>query len=127
MRKRVVIALSILAGLTLAISAWAQEGHPLSGTWHGEWHPAPGQTTRIVMYMKWDGKDITGIINPGPNSMPIKSAAFQGWNVHVEADTKDKVHVTADGKMDQVGSYHRTISGTWTQGPAKGEFKLTRD
>jgi hypothetical protein len=57
----------------------------------------------------------------------LKSATFQGWNVHVEADTKDKVHVTMDGKMDQVGSYHRIISGTWTQGPAKGDFKLTRD
>jgi hypothetical protein len=127
MRKRAGIGLSILAGLCVAISAWAQEGHPLVGTWHGEWHPAPGQTTRIVMFMKWDGKDITGIINPGPNAMPIKVATFQGWNVHLEADTKDKVHVTADGKMDQVGSYHRTIAGTWTQGPAKGDFKLTRD
>jgi hypothetical protein len=127
MRKRAGIGLSILAGLCVAISAWAQEGHPLVGTWHGEWHPASWQTTRIVMFMKWDGKDITGIINPGPNVMPIKVATFQGWNVHLEADTKDKVHVTADGKMDQVGSYHRTIAGTWTQGPAKGDFKLTRD
>src|SRR5579871_804750 len=117
----------LLAALALALPALPQEGHPLSGTWHGEWHPAGGQTTRIVMFMKWDGKDITGIINPGPNSMPLKSATFQGWMVHVEADTKDKVHVTMDGKMGQVGSYHRTISGTWTQGPAKGDFKLTRD
>src|SRR5271169_4834049 len=108
--------LSVLAALSLGILASAQEGHPLAGTWHGEWHPAPGQTTRIVLYMKWDSKNIVGIINPGPNAMNLKSATFQGWNVHVEADTKDNVHVVADGKMDQVGSYHRIIAGTWMQG-----------
>jgi hypothetical protein len=32
-----------------------------------------------------------------------------------------------DGKLDNVGSYNRTISGTWTSGAQKGDFKLTRD
>jgi hypothetical protein len=37
------------------------------------------------------------------------------------------VHIEADGKIDNLGSYNRSISGTWTQGTAKGEFKVTRD
>ena len=79
------------------------------------------------MVMRWDGKEVTGMINPGPNAIPLKVADFSGWQVHLEADAKDKAHIVADGKMDKVGSYHRTITGTWTQGSAKGNFTLTRD
>lgn len=83
--------------------------------------------------MKWDSKNVTGMINPGPNSMPLKVAALDAanWTVHFEADGKDQsgnpVHIVADGKLDHIGSYNRTITGTWTQGSTKGDFKLTRD
>ena len=40
---------------------------------------------------------------------------------------KDGAQALADGKLDNIGSYNRTIAGAWTQGAAKGEFKLTRD
>ena len=50
--------------------------------------------------------------------------------VHFEADAKDKagnpVHVVADGKLENIGSYNRTITGTWTEGDAKGDFKITQ-
>jgi hypothetical protein len=32
-----------------------------------------------------------------------------------------------DGKLDNLGSYNRTLTGTWMQGPVKGDFKVTRD
>lgn len=113
--------------------AIAQEGHPLTGTWHGDWNSAPGQKTRIVMFMKWDTKNIVGTINPGPKGGPIAAATLdpEKWTVHFEGDTKDAsgklVHVSADGKLDNIGSYNRTITGTWTQGGMKGDFKITRD
>ena len=47
--------------------AFAQEGHPLTGTWHGEW-TASGQKSSIVMALKWDTKNMVGTINPGPRS-----------------------------------------------------------
>jgi hypothetical protein len=115
----------VLLFATLVATMSAQEGHPLAGTWHGEWHPPSGPAARIVMYMKWDGQNVVGTINPGPNGAALKVATFQGWNVHFEADAKE--HISADGKVENVGSYHRTISGTWAQGSAKGSFKLTRD
>ena len=53
------------------------------------------------------------------------------WSVRIAADLKDSsgkpVHVVADGKLEDLGSYHRTISGTWRQGTATGNFKLTRE
>ena len=52
------------------------------------------------------------------------------WTVHIEADGKDEkgnpTKVVADGKLENIGSYNRTISGTWTQGTAKGTFRLKR-
>ena len=124
------IAFFPLCCLTLLPVA-AQEGHPLTGTWHGDWGATPTQRTRVVMYMKWNSKNIVGTINPGPKSIPLKVATLDAdkWMVHFEADTKDQspVHIVIDGKLDNIGSYNRTITGTWTQGSTKGDFKLTRD
>jgi hypothetical protein len=133
MIRRVSAIVINVAIACLATVAFAQEGHPLTGTWHGEWSPAAGQKTRIVMALKWDTKNVVGTLNPGPRSAPFKEVTLdpEKWMVHFEADTKDQagnpVHVVADGKLENIGSYNRTITGTWTQGAAKGEFKITRD
>jgi hypothetical protein len=109
--------------------SWAQEGHPLTGSWHGEWHPAAGQKIPIFIYMKWNSKAIEGTINPGRNAVPLKVADLDAsnWTVHLEGDTKDQKHIVIDGKLDNIGSYNRTITGTWTEGSMKGDFKITRD
>jgi hypothetical protein len=133
MIQRVKSVALALAMASLAATALAQEGHPLTGSWHGEWSPSAAQKNRIVMFLKWDTKNVTGTLNPGPRSAPLKVVTLdpEKWMVHFEADAKDQsgspVHIVADGKLDNIGSYNRTITGTWTQGAAKGEFKITRD
>jgi len=83
--------------------------------------------------MTWDGKSIAGTINPGPEAMTLGRVTvdYAKWTVRIEADGKDSsgkpVRVLAGGKIDALGSWHRTLSGTWTQAGAKGTFKLTRD
>jgi len=83
--------------------------------------------------MHWDGKNVTGLINPGPDSIPIASVFVDvtNWIIRIEADTKDQsgepVHIAAEGRLEDLGSYHRTISGAWNQGTTKGTFKITRD
>jgi len=83
--------------------------------------------------MNWDGKNITGTINPGPDAVPIATVFvdWTNWSVRIEADTKDKagnpVHIAAEGRVEDIGSYHRKITGTWRQGAAKGDFRITRD
>jgi hypothetical protein len=126
MRRRSFLGLSLLV---FSVTAWAQEGHPLTGSWHGEWHPAAGQKIPIFIYMKWNSKTIEGTINPGRNGVPLKVANLDAsnWTVHFEADTKDQKHIVVDGKLDNIGSYNRTITGTWTEGTMTGDFKLTRD
>src|SRR5580704_7779350 len=117
----------------LAVGALAQEGHPLTGSWHGDWVASATQRTPVFIFMKWDSKNITGSINPGAKAAPFKVATLDpsNWTVHFEADGKDPagapVHIVMDGKLENIGSYHRTITGTWLQGAVKGDFKITRD
>ena len=117
----------------LAFTLSAQQGHPLTGTWSGDWGTTPTQRNAITLVMNWDGKNVTGILNPGPDSIPIASIYLDvtNWTVRIEADAKDQAgkaaNVVAEGKLEDIGSYHRTINGSWQQGPAKGDFRLTRD
>jgi hypothetical protein len=123
-----LIAVSIFQG-----PASAQEGHPLVGTWSGDWGPTSSHRNQITIVMNWDGKNVSGIINPGPDSIPIRSVTLDSikWTVHLEADAKDAsgnpVRFIADGKLEDILSYNRTLTGTWSHGKGKGDFKVRRD
>ena len=104
----------------------------MTGTWNGDWGPTPTQRTPVTLVMTWDGKEVKGILNPGPDSATtVVSVDVAKWAVRFEADVKDQsakqVHVTADGKVEDIGNYHRTIEGAWRQGTTNGNFKLTRE
>jgi hypothetical protein len=118
----------LLACLTLAVVALAQQGHPLTGTWTGDWGASPTQRNQMTFVMNWDGKNVTGIINPGPDAIPISSVYVDvtNWTVRIEAEAKG-THISAEGRLEDIGSYHRTIKGTWHQGTVTGDFRLTRD
>ena len=133
MRSRTAARVCVIAFAALSIGLAAQEGHPLTGTWSGDWGATADKRTRITLVMTWDGKSIAGTINPGPEAMTLGRVTvdYAKWTVRIEADGKGSsgkpVRVLADGKIDALGSWHRTLSGTWTQAGAKGTFKLTRD
>ena len=139
-RKEHKLILRGLRGLCVLVSVLslagvsAQEGHPLVGTWYGEWGPSPQERHDVTIIMSWDGKKIDGTIDPGPDAVPFKTATLDSstWTVHIEAERAAKANVAAaryviDGKISNLGSYNRTLAGTWTQGTTKGDFKLTRD
>jgi len=124
---------SVLAALLVAVPALAQFGHPLKGTWSGDWGPTKENRTHVVLELNWDGKAITGNINPGPKAAPITKAELNPdtWGVHLEGDGKGAsgavVHYVIDGKLENIGAYQRVISGTWTEGGKKGDFKVIRN
>jgi len=126
----------VLVGVVLSFSTAArgQEGHPLVGTWYGDWGPTPQARHDVTVIMTWDGKAIGGTIDPGPDAVPFKTATLDSstWTVHIEAERPAKgataaVRYVIDGKIANLGSYNRSFSGTWTDGATKGDFKLTRD
>lgn len=133
MRLKVFTLLSLLAALALSVSGLAQEGHPLTGVWYGDWGPSAAHRNQVTIIMEWNGKDITGIIDPGPDAIPIKTAVLDSktWTVRIEADAKDQrgqtVAYVAEGKLENIGSYNRTLTGTWNHGNTRGDFKITRD
>jgi hypothetical protein len=124
----VALAVSVLASSPIA----AQEGHPLKGSWLGTWAGNTVHSPDIVFVLNWDGKAITGTINPGTDNIPIKNATLnpQGWIVHLEADAKDPkgqaVTYVIDGKIENLHVPNRGIVGTWKSQRGGGEFKASR-
>lgn len=129
----------LLAVVTVALlvpaGALAQYGHPLKGQWSGT-RTAAGQESRLLLNLDWDGKAITGVINPGPGAATVKSVTFDysklsSWGVKMTAEGKDEngqlVTIAIDGTLENLGAYLRHFHGTWTQGGRKGEFSLTRN
>ena len=130
MRRRILLSLVALALPTLTVG---QEGFPLDGTWRGDWGATPTDRTPVVLIMKWDGANIAGMINPGPNSAPFTLAVLNPdtWTVHIEADDRvdggNPVTIVIDGQLDNIGSYNRTLEGTWRRGDVEGDFRIARE
>jgi hypothetical protein len=127
--------LAVGSAVLAPTGALAQFGHPMKGQWSGT-RTLAGQEGRVLLNLEWDGKAMTGVINPGPNAATVKSVAFDysklaAWGVKITAEGKDEkgqlVAVALDGTLENLGAYVRHFHGTWTQGGRKGEFTLTRN
>lgn len=120
------------ATLMAASPGFGQQGHPLSGSWHGEWGP-PASRTDLTVIMDWDGQRVTGLVNPVTDRAPLRNATLDSgnWTVRFEVDVKgpsdQTLHCVADGRLGQLGSDRRTLSGTWNCGSLASEFEMIRD
>jgi len=122
----------VFACIALTVPAFAQalnegQGHPLKGVWLGDWGADKTHRNPVTIEMNWDGKAITGSMNPGPEAVRFPKAELDPskWAVHLEGDSKG-THYVIDGTIQDLGSPRRYIVGTWTQGTQKGDFKITR-
>lgn len=127
MRAFTVVLFLFVASLTSAPRVAAQEGHPLKGSWIGNWGPAKTHSDDLLMVLNWDGKAITGMINPGTDNIAIKTASLnpEGWVLTIEAAGKD-VTYSFEGKIENLAMHNRTISGTWKSAKESGKFKIQR-
>jgi hypothetical protein len=122
----------ICVAFLLMSVAQAQEGHPMSGVWVGDWTLQGAQPERVVVVLDWQDTELTGTINPGPKAIPIKAAVVDhtDWSLHVEADALDSqgkpVKYVIDGKLDDLGTYNRSLAGSWNAGAEQGTFSITR-
>ena len=138
----------IAAAMALGAPAGAQEGHPLAGTWYGDYGTG-SQKHDLTVILKWDGRNVTGTINPGPNASPIRSAVMditpgkpapEGQNsttgipptfhVRFDVDLPDaaggKERVLFEGTIENPVAGNRSITGTWTRGTERGTFQIRR-
>jgi len=110
----------------------AQEGHPLVGTWHGTWGPNAKERHDVTLVLEYDGKAITGMMNPGPDSVRFDKVTLDpsNWSVHMEATPKGApkpAPIIIDVTIQDITNRYRSLVGTFTQGTVKGDFKATRD
>lgn len=137
MRRR-LLGVVLLATFVLAATIAAQEGHPLVGSWHGDWGMggASRQDLTVVIDYTPDGSGVTGLANPGYEHASLQNIQLTiptptDWHVRFEVELKDKsgkaTRYVAQGTLDKIGSDRRTLIGTWSSGAATGDFTLTRD
>ncbi len=132
MKHKFSLAAACLLATGLCLSSAAQEGHPLTGTWLGTWESNDVHGESVFIVLDWDGKSITGMINPGTDDIPIKSASLDpdGWVVEIEADAKDAagktIHYTIEGQIEHLELPNRSIVGTWKSERGKCAFNVSR-
>ena len=125
MQSRIHVVVSIVICLVMAVSVFAQD--PLSGNWKGDWGPSPGDRNQVTVVLKYDGKALTGTINPDSDAVKLTKATFDPKTgaVHMEAMTPGRggstYHYMIDGKLDK-----GTITGSWNHDTLKGDFKITK-
>ena len=130
MRSRLISAAIVL--VALALPGQAQEGHPLKGSWIGEWAGNETHDEFVVVILDWDGREITGMINPGTDEIRITSAELnpEDWTVRIVADTEDAsgraVDYVIEGTIEDLELPNRYIKGTWQNGNARGDFEIRR-
>jgi hypothetical protein len=130
--RLITILFSSIFCLGAIPQASAQEGHPMSGSWVGDWGIGNNARNRVVIILEWTGSELTGTLNPGANAIPVTSAVVDpaDWSLHMVAQGQDArgraVTYTIDGTLDDLGTYNRTLAGTWQVGSQSGDFSITR-
>ena len=72
---RLLMACLAIGAISIA-PLLGQEGHPLKGSWLGDWGPSKADRNQVFILMDWDGKAITGMINPGTDNIPLAVASL---------------------------------------------------
>jgi hypothetical protein len=124
------LGLALSLGVTVAVSA--QVGHPTKGSWSGYWGTSDAAKRRILLVLDWRDRQITGVINPGPNQVPIDKAELDvdTWTLRLEAQMPtsegNKAPFVTTGQLTNLGSWTtRTYSGTYVFGAETGRFTVT--
>jgi hypothetical protein len=142
-RLRIVCLSAVMA---IALPALAQFGHPLKGSWSGEWREGASREHRLLLEFNWEGKygapgggTLSGTLNPGTDSAAMTNLkltppgggvpnADAPWILHFEATVKDEsgqnVRIVVDGFLENIGAYKRFIHGTFQHGTKKGPFRV---
>ena len=106
----------------------ASVADPLTGTWVGDWGPTQDRRNPVTVAINWDGTNLSGTVNPGPEAVIITKGSFvpDTGMVMMEASANASggkmIHYTVEGKLAE-----GAITGTWMDGDTKGDFKITKN
>jgi hypothetical protein len=119
----------LLAGLLLASTAVAQEGFPLDGTWRGTVNQANGAERTIVLVMQWDGKSVTGTVNPGRDGVDFTGGTLnpEGWKFTLDIRNARGGPIRFEGVIQDLGKYDRLLVGKWTDGAGTVDIRFKHE
>jgi hypothetical protein len=116
-----------MGGGTGNVGADSGQGHPATGTWMGDWGTNMQRRNDVLMLLNWDGKTISGTLNPGGEEVALTgSLDHTRWTMRLEGKSPAGIPVVIDGKIENLGWANRGFVGTWTQGNTKGDFRIKR-
>lgn len=117
------LARTFLLFILMSGTAMAQEGHPLKGSWIGEWTGNETHGDFVLLVLDWDGKNITGVINPGTDNMVIEKAELDptDWSVTIQAGGYE-----LEGTINALELPSRSIVGTWKNQDRGGKLEISR-
>ena len=122
--RSTVMSLGLVLCLSIAGLLFAAD--TISGTWTGEWGPNTFERSQVVAQLKYDGKAVTGTIDPGSSPVTISKGTFNEKTgaLHLEAEGRGRGgarnHYVIDGKLEK-----RTITGTWKYEKGNGDFTIS--
>jgi hypothetical protein len=123
---QLTIRLAVLVAMSLLMTSYSaaqQIADPVTGTWAGDWGPSPTDRNAVTLELKWDGKTITGLVNPGPDGILIESGSFdpKTMKIHLEANyaPRNRRYVM-DGTVEK-----GKMSGTWNHPGRMGDFQVS--
>lgn len=118
-----VSKLALISALALGSAASAQEGHPVKGSWIGEWKGNQQLGEFVLVIMDWDGEKITGVINPGTDNINIEEASLNpdDWTVNIQGGGYE-----IEGTIQSLELPSRSIVGTWRSDNGNGDFEIVR-
>jgi hypothetical protein len=101
----------------------AQEGHPLKGSWIGEWSGNSDLGEFVLVVMDWDGSAVSGMINPGTDNMGIENVDLnpEDWSVTIESGG-----YTIEAVIENLELPSRALVGTWRGPGGEGNFEIVR-
>jgi hypothetical protein len=127
MKIKLATILCLLICFSLVVPAFAADD-PITGTWAGDWGPSKSDRNQVTVQFKYDGKTLSGTVNPGDKAVQLTKTSFDAKTgaIHLEADAKNEmgsgmVHFVIDGKLDK-----NTMTGSWNHGNVKGDFKISK-
>ena len=134
MRVRTLSLMCLLASLMVALPLFAGQGNsadPLTGTWTGDWGPSAQDRNQVSVELKWDGKQLTGVVKstrPARPDVTLSNSTFDPatQTVKMEAEARNprsgqSVKYTIEGKLSG-----DTMSGSWNHDSSKGDFTLKK-
>jgi hypothetical protein len=130
MRISTLWALALIA-LTVGLPSAAQEGHPLAGSWLGQLSGSD-HFGSIVLRLEWDGEQVSGVLNPGPRSTPVRDAELDSghWRVRFQvespAESGEPTTYTVQAQLEDILMPNRLLVGTWTSESGSGTLQLRR-